>query len=44
MSKPGKFQDKSITCEVSGEKFAISAGEQAFYRENGLAMPKRCGA
>jgi len=36
--------DETITCVGCGRRFLWSVGEQRFYRERGLAVPRRCPA
>lgn len=35
-------KDKEMTCKDCGETFTITAGEQEFYENRDLALPKRC--
>jgi hypothetical protein len=37
-----EFEDKVLTCADCGRGFKWEAGEQAYYREQGYAPPKRC--
>ena len=36
--------DKQLTCKICGYSFAFAGGEQAFYKDRGLAEPRRCPA
>jgi len=36
------FIDKMFTCKICGDSFIFTAGEQQFYRDRGLAEPRRC--
>ena len=37
-----KFTDKTIICVECRKPFVFSAGEQRFYYEKELSIPKRC--
>ena len=36
------FWDKELTCVDCGDRFMWTTGEQGFYADRNLAMPKRC--
>lgn len=36
--------DTTITCEVCGQEFTITAAQQQYYTETGYTMPTRCEA
>lgn len=36
------MQDKTITCKDCGTDFILTADNQLWYSEKGLAEPKRC--
>lgn len=36
-------EDIKLECKDCHETFVFTAGEQEFFRENGLNPPKRCG-
>ncbi len=37
-----EFKDKTILCVECGDQFIFTAGEQSYYYQKGLAVPKRC--
>jgi hypothetical protein len=37
------LEDIEIECKDCHQPFIFTAGEQEFFRENGLNPPKRCG-
>jgi hypothetical protein len=37
-------EDVTLTCRDCNCKFVLGAGEQQFFREKSLAMPKRCAS
>ena len=36
------LKDKKLQCKICGDSFAFTTGEQIFYRDRGLAEPRRC--
>lgn len=36
------LKDKQLTCKICGDSFVFTTGEQEFYRDRGLAEPRRC--
>lgn len=38
-----QLEDIELECKDCQETFVFTAGEQEFFRENGLNPPKRCG-
>jgi len=36
------LDDKLLTCKACGQDFVFEAGEQVFFRDRGLAEPRRC--
>ena len=38
------LEDKKLTCKICGHSFTFGVGEQIFYRDRGLAEPRRCSA
>jgi hypothetical protein len=36
------FVDKELTCKDCKQPFTFTAGEQAFFDQNGFTEPKRC--
>ena len=41
-SSPSEFQDRYITCCDCGDEFIFEAGEQSYYINRDLSIPKRC--
>ncbi|MFC1955021.1 zinc-ribbon domain containing protein [Chloroflexota bacterium] len=33
---------KQLTCKICGDSFTFTTGEQEFYKDRGLAEPRRC--
>ncbi len=44
MKNETSFKDIEVQCVDCGQTFTITAGEQRFFLEKGLALPKRCKA
>lgn len=38
------MSDRTLTCRDCGQQFTFTAGEQAFYQEQGFSEPRRCPA
>jgi len=36
------LKDEQITCKICGDSFVFTTGEQVFYKDRGLAEPRRC--
>ena len=36
------LKDKQLTCKICGDSFVFAIGEQMFYKDRGLAEPRRC--
>lgn len=43
MNPETQEEDVEIECKDCHETFTFTAGEQVFFRQNGLNPPKRCG-
>jgi hypothetical protein len=37
-----ELKDKQLRCKICGHRFTFTIGEQRFYRDRGLAEPRRC--
>ena len=40
--KKSDFTDQLLVCSVCADPFLLEAGEQAFFKRRGLAVPTRC--
>lgn len=42
VADPPMFEDRQIVCQDCGQSFLFSGGEQTFYADRQLSVPKRC--